>query len=132
MGLKSVPSPTAAHHSAHGGPARLNSSSTIDSISTGTSRIPAYQRALDHSQSSALATKKKSRRPWAVFVWVASDKTPDPNGINLKPIPSICDEWASTWLARIHIQGLKLMPFGSMGECFRLFHGPENNSRLCP
>jgi hypothetical protein len=35
------------------------------------------------------------------------------NGINLKPIPSICDEWASTWLARIHIQGLKLMPFGS-------------------
>ena len=37
--------------------------------------------------------------------------TPDPNGINLRPVPSIWDEWASTWLARINIQGLKLMPF---------------------
>ena len=40
-----------------------------------------------------------------------SGRAPDPNGINLRPVPSIWDEWASTWLARINIQGLKLMPF---------------------
>ena len=41
-----------SHRSAHRGPSRLNSSGTIESISIGTGRIPAYQRALDHSQCS--------------------------------------------------------------------------------
>src|SRR5262249_1654130 len=42
------------------GPARLNSSSTSESISIGTGRIPAYQRVVDHSQSSALATSMRA------------------------------------------------------------------------